>query len=121
MDPSVVHVADQEHVAKLAEALRRQGVVVVNRSANGASYSGLAIAAPALTPGGDLTQAPFLYATNSAPGGKIDVFDSRFNLVNSFDADPKRPVRYDCGRQCWLWHRVNRPQEDSAPTGVILG
>jgi hypothetical protein len=70
-------------------------VVVANRSANGALYSGLAIAAPAVAPGEDLIQATFLYATNSAPGGKIDVFDSRFNLVSSFDADAKVPTGFE--------------------------
>jgi hypothetical protein len=77
-----------------AQVNRTQGMVVANRSANGASYSGLAIAAPAGTLGEDLIQASFLYATNSAPGGKIDVFDSRFNLVSSFDADAKVPTGF---------------------------
>jgi hypothetical protein len=77
-----------------AQVNRTQGVVVADRSANAASYSGLAIASPAGTPREDLIQASFLYATNSAPGGKIDVFDSRFNLVSSFDADAKVPTGF---------------------------
>lgn len=58
---------------------KTQGVVVGNRSTNGASYSGLAI--------GQMGDDTFLFAANSVPGGKVDVFDSRFNYVNSFSAD----------------------------------
>lgn len=63
-----------------------QGVVVANRSANGASYNGLAIAGPA--------DDPHLYATNTVPDGKVDVFDRSFDLVNSFAADPNPPANF---------------------------
>jgi uncharacterized protein (TIGR03118 family) len=63
-----------------------QGVVVANRSSNGASYNGLAIAGPA--------DDPHLYATNTVPNGEVDVFDSSFNLVNSFAADPNPPANF---------------------------
>jgi uncharacterized protein (TIGR03118 family) len=64
----------------------KQGVVVANRSSNGASYNGLAIAGPA--------DDPHLYATSTVPNGKVDVFDSSFNLVNSFAADPNPPANF---------------------------
>ncbi len=64
----------------------KQGIVVANRSSSGASYNGLALAA--------LSGSPHLYATNSVPGGKIDVFDSTFTLVNSFAADPDPPMGF---------------------------
>ena len=63
-----------------------QGVAVANRNSGGASYSGLAIAGPATD--------PHLYATNTVPGGEIDVFDKNFNLVNSFAADSSPPVNF---------------------------
>ena len=63
-----------------------QGIVVADRSSDGASYNGLALAA--------LTGSPHLYATNSVPGGKIDVFDSTFKLVNSFAADANPPMGF---------------------------
>ncbi len=64
----------------------KQGIVVANRSSSGASYNGLALAA--------LSGSPHLYATNSVPGGKVDVFDSTFTLVNSFAADPDPPTGF---------------------------
>jgi uncharacterized protein (TIGR03118 family) len=63
-----------------------QGIVVANRSSNGASYNGLAVAG--------LHGDPHLYATNSGTGGKVDVFDSTFTLVNSFAADPNPPAGF---------------------------
>lgn len=35
-----------------------------------------------------------LYATNTVPGGEIDVFDQNFNLVNSFPADSNPPTNF---------------------------
>lgn len=64
-------------------ANQTQGVVVVNRFAAGAGYTGLAIAGPASN--------PHLYAANAVPGGEIDVFDKNFNLINSFAADSNVP------------------------------
>ncbi|HLI62053.1 MAG TPA: TIGR03118 family protein [Terriglobales bacterium] len=61
-----------------------QGIVVANRYASGASYSGLAIAGPASN--------PHLYATNT--GGGVDVFDSSFNYVGSFAADSNPPANF---------------------------
>ena len=63
-----------------------RGVVAANRSANGASYNGLAIAGPA--------DDPHLYATNTVPDGKVDVFDRSFDMVNSFAADPNPPANF---------------------------
>ncbi len=63
-----------------------QGVKVSNRSALGASYSGLAIAGPA--------NDPHLYATNTVPGGEVDVFDRNFNYVGSFAADSNPPANF---------------------------
>lgn len=63
-----------------------QGVVVANRSSDGASYNGLAIAGPA--------DDPHLYATNAIQKGEVDVFDSSFNLVNSFAADSSPPANF---------------------------
>jgi len=63
-----------------------QAVVVANRSSSGASYNGLALAA--------LSGKPYLYATNSVPGGKIDVFDSTFTFVGSFAADRNPPTGF---------------------------
>ncbi len=63
-----------------------QGVVVANRSSAGASYGGLAIAGPATD--------PHIYATNTVPGGGIDVFDKNFNLVNSFAPDSSPPATF---------------------------
>ncbi len=65
---------------------RTQGKVVANRSSNGASYNGLAIAGPA--------DDPHLYATNTVPDGRVDVFDRSFDLVNSFAADPDPPANF---------------------------
>ena len=60
-----------------------QGIVVANRNSLLASYSGLAIAGP--------PNDPHLYATNSVPGGGVDVFDQNFNYVDSFAADSNPP------------------------------
>ncbi len=61
-----------------------QGIVVANRFAAGASYTGLAIAGPA--------RDPHIYAANSA--GDIDVFDKEFNFLNSFAADSSPPANF---------------------------
>lgn len=63
-----------------------QGVVVANRYSAGASYSGLAIAGP--------PRQPYIYATNTVPGGEVDVFDKNFNFVNSFPADSNPPANF---------------------------
>ena len=67
-------------------ANQTQGIVVANRSSLGASYSGLAIAGPASN--------PYIYATNTVPGGGVDVFDRNFNFVNSFAADSNPPPNF---------------------------
>lgn len=64
-------------------ANQTQGVVVVNRFAAGAGYTGLAVAGP--------EENPHLYAANAVPGGEIDVFDKNFRLVNSFAGDSNVP------------------------------
>lgn len=69
-----------------AQVNKTEGVVVANRSTNGASYSGLAI--------GQMGDDTFLFAANTVPGGKVDVFDSRFNYVNSFAADTEAPSNF---------------------------
>jgi len=53
--------------------------IAVNRSGFGAVYTGLAIA---ITSSG-----AFLYAADNGPNSRVDVFDSKFNLVKSF-TDP---------------------------------
>jgi uncharacterized protein (TIGR03118 family) len=63
-----------------------QGIVVANLSSHGASYNGLALSG--------LGGSPHLYATNSVPGGKIDVFDSTFKWVSSFAADHHPPAGF---------------------------
>ncbi|GAC1469055.1 MAG: TIGR03118 family protein [Isosphaeraceae bacterium] len=59
-------------------------VVKVDNSAKGAVYKGLALAST----GG----ASYLYATNFHDG-KVEVYDRKFNLVNSF-TDPRIPAGY---------------------------
>src|SRR5229473_6965222 len=54
-------------------------LIAVDRSKNGAVYTGLAITSG---PSGD-----FLYAADNGPNSTIDVFDKNFKLVNSF-TDP---------------------------------
>ncbi len=63
----------------------KQAFVVVDNSANGAVYKGLAIAS---TPDGD-----FLYATNFR-AGTVDVFDSNFAAVPGGFIDPDIPEHY---------------------------
>ena len=69
-----------------AQVNKTAGVVVSNRSSNGASYTGLAI--------GQMGDDTYLFASNSVPGGKVDVFDSRFNYLNSFSADTEAPSNF---------------------------
>lgn len=54
-------------------------VIAADRSGAGAVYTGLAIAS---TSSGD-----FLYAADNGPNSRVDVFDSKFNVVKSF-TDP---------------------------------
>lgn len=54
-------------------------VIAADRSGSGAVYTGLAIAS---TSSGD-----FLYAADNGPNSRVDVFDSKFNVVKSF-TDP---------------------------------
>lgn len=60
-----------------------QSKIRADRSGFGAMYSGLAIAV------NDSKQA-FLYAADDGPNRRVDMFDSSFNLVKSFD-DPEIP------------------------------
>ena len=57
--------------------------IAANRSSVGAVYTGLAIAI------NDSKQA-FLYAADSGPNDRVDIFDSSFNFVRSF-RDPEIP------------------------------
>jgi uncharacterized protein (TIGR03118 family) len=59
----------------------KSSVVAVDNSASGAAYTGLAYAT--------VDGAPHLFAADSSHD-KIDVFDQKFNLVNSF-TDPSIP------------------------------
>jgi uncharacterized protein (TIGR03118 family) len=59
--------------------------IAVDRSSEGAVYTGLAIAT-------NQQGQTFLYAADSH-NGRVDMFDSRFNLVKSFD-DPKIPKSF---------------------------
>lgn len=54
-------------------------VIAADRSGSGSVYTGLAIAS---TSSGD-----FLYAADNGPNSRVDVFDSKFNVVKSF-TDP---------------------------------
>jgi uncharacterized protein (TIGR03118 family) len=54
-------------------------IIAVDRSKDGAVYTGLAITSDA---SGD-----FLYAADNGPNSRVDVFDKNFNLVRSF-TDP---------------------------------
>lgn len=62
---------------------RNNSIITVDRSGVGAIYSGLAIAV------NDSKQA-FLYAADDGPNRRVDMFDSSFNLVRSFN-DPEIP------------------------------
>jgi uncharacterized protein (TIGR03118 family) len=53
--------------------------IAVDRSGVGAVYTGLAIA--------NTSSGAFLYAADNGPNSRVDVFDSKFNLVKSF-TDP---------------------------------
>ena len=59
--------------------------IAVDRSSEGAVYTGLAIAT-------NQQGQSFLYAADSR-NGRVDIFDSTFNLVKSFE-DPKIPKKY---------------------------
>lgn len=71
-----------------------------DRSGVGAVYSGLAIAV-------NSSGKAFLYAADDGPNRRIDVFDSTFTLVNSFD-DPGIPRDFtpygiqNIGGQIWV-------------------
>jgi uncharacterized protein (TIGR03118 family) len=54
--------------------------LAVDRSGFGAVYTGLAIATT--------SSGAFLYAADNGPNSRVDVFDSKFNLVKSF-TDPE--------------------------------
>jgi uncharacterized protein (TIGR03118 family) len=54
-------------------------VIPVDKSGDGAVYTGLAIAS---TPAGD-----FLYAADNGPNSRVDIFDAKFKFVKSF-TDP---------------------------------
>jgi uncharacterized protein (TIGR03118 family) len=60
--------------------------ITKDRSGVGAIYTGLAIAVITVN---DSKQA-FLYAADDGPNRRVDMFDSSFNLVKSFD-DPEIP------------------------------
>jgi len=64
-----------------------QSIIAVNNSSNGASYTGLAITN---RPSGNM-----IYAADSA-NGKVDMYDSNFNLVKSFTDSglPKNAVPF---------------------------
>lgn len=57
--------------------------ITADRSGVGAIYTGLAIAV-------DKSNQTFLYAADDGPNRRVDMFDSSFNLVKSFD-DPEIP------------------------------
>jgi uncharacterized protein (TIGR03118 family) len=62
----------------------KSSVIAVDNSASGNVYTGLAYAT--------INGAPHIYAADAAHN-KIDVFDSQFNMVNSF-TDPSIPQGY---------------------------
>src|SRR5208282_4665390 len=66
------------------ETNRNDAIIVVNNSASGANYTGLAVTNK---PSGN-----FLYAADLA-NNKVDVYDGSFNLVNSF-TDSTLPAGY---------------------------
>jgi uncharacterized protein (TIGR03118 family) len=60
--------------------------IAVDRSSAGAVYTGLAIAT-------NQQGQTFLYAADGGPNGRVDMFDSTFTLVKSFD-DPAIPKNF---------------------------
>jgi uncharacterized protein (TIGR03118 family) len=60
-----------------------QSTITTDRSGAGAIYTGLAIAV-------DKSNKAFLYAADDGPNRRIDMFDSSFNFVKSFN-DPEIP------------------------------
>ena len=60
-------------------------ILASDQSGRGAVYTGLALGAN--------SEGNFLFATDNGPNSRIDVFDSNFNLVNSF-TDPTIPQSF---------------------------
>ncbi|MCU1310473.1 MAG: hypothetical protein JWO20_1598 [Candidatus Angelobacter sp.] len=60
--------------------------IAVDRASAGAVYTGLAIAT-------NQEGKTFLYAADGGPNGRVDMFDSSFSLVKSFD-DPAIPKNF---------------------------